>query len=175
MNRLLRYLQTICFLLAANSTFANEPIYLNYSDLPNRSVQAIDSSSMAVEIDLTGDDALIEQNRQRGVTFPLRLSHYRTYKMFTKTGKSRKDGSFKFERKLEDVASYAEDKNGNRIPVQDSMKDMVGIVINGVIASSGKMLVDGVEGEKIDSNKRALIKSIFASLSLPEEAPKKNR
>lgn len=165
-------LLSAAFAVIAGTAISGESIYLKLSDQPNRSVRIIDTSSTELELDVKGDEALIQQSRQRGITYPFKVTNYKTQKFLTKTGPSANDGSFSLERTLEDVASYSEDRKGNRIAVPDSMKDMVGVVMKGVIESGGKMRIESLEGGNLDSGRRALVKSVAGSSFPVEQAPK---
>ncbi len=165
----------VALFLSAISFFvsAEEGIYLYLSDQPNKSVKVVNNSNTELVIDIKGDEQLIEENRQRGVEFPLTLKNYKSQRISTITGPADHDGSFKFERRFEDAASFTEDTNGNRVRIPDSMDDMVGLVISGVIDSNGKMKVNDLTGGQIDAEKEKILYSVFESISLNETAPKR--
>lgn len=154
-------------------TNAEEGIYLHLSDQPSRSVKVINSTNSVLEFDIKGDEELLEKNRQRGINFPVKLSNYKSYRISTVTGPANQDGSFKFERKFEDVASFTENENGNRVRIPDAMEDMVGLVISGVIDSNGNMKVNNLSGGNINAEKKKILYSVFESMSLKEAAPKR--
>jgi hypothetical protein len=172
MNGKFALVVTICLFLAACRDGAGEPVYLNFSDLPDRSVRVVNSSNTEIELDLAGEDELIEQNRQRGISFPVRFSNYKTQTISTRTGSVAEDGSFPFERTFEHAASYSEDENGNRIRIPDSGDQMVGLVVKGVIDGSGKMLIESVRGGSLDAETEAIIRPFMESLAAIETAPK---
>jgi hypothetical protein len=156
----------------AASKSSIEPIILRLGDQPHRVVRLIDDSSDEMEMDVTGDAALIESNRQRGITYPFKVARYRTQKYLTTTGPAAQDGSFSIERVLEDVASFTEDAKGRRIAVPDTMKDMVGAVMKGIIDAGGRMRIESIEGGNLDAAKQKVIKSLVNTDFPVEKAPK---
>jgi hypothetical protein len=157
--------------LVSTSALSDQLIYLDYSDRPNQTVRVTLNSSSELELDLKGDEELIEKNRLRGVTFPFKFSSYKTQKILTKTGNLDPEGSFPFERIFEDAAVYSEDRMGNRIQLPDHVNNMVGLVVKGISNRQGKPRVDSVEGGNLDAQKREAVKSIFASTLLNDTAP----
>jgi hypothetical protein len=160
-------------LLSASATHAicEEVVYLDFSDRPNQIVRVIDSSTTHVEVDVKGDKDLIREKMGGGRTFPFRLTQYKTQKISTRTGILERDGSFAFERTIEDVLSFVEDEHGTRIGVPDRMNDMVGMIISGVMYSDGRMEVKGIEGGNVTPEKEALVRTIFESGPVVESAP----
>jgi len=161
--------------ICANTSVANaeQAVILNLSDQPEKAVKVVTTSNTKLVFDIKGNEELIEKNRQRGVIFPVKLSNFKTHRISTVTGPTNENGSFKFERKFEDAASYTEDVNGNRVRIPDNMDDMVGLVIKGLIEVDGKMKVLELSGGNMDSKKKELLYSIFESNSLNETAPNK--
>jgi hypothetical protein len=157
--------------ISATHAICEEVVYLDFSDRPNQTVRVIDSSTTHVEVDVKGDTDLIREKMQGGRTFPFRLTQYKTQKISTRTGVLERDGSFAFERTIEDVLSFVEDEHGTRIAVPDRMNDMVGMVIRGVMYSDGGMEVNGIDGGNVTPENEALIRTIFESGPVVEAAP----
>lgn len=157
--------------LVSSNALSDQLVYLDYSDRPDQIMRVTINSSSELEVDLRGDEELIEKNRLRGVTFPFEFSSYKTQKILTKTGRPDKDGSFPFERVFEDAAVYSEDRMGNRIQLPDPVNNMVGLVVKGVTNSQGKTKIESVEGGNLDPQEREAIKSMFVSMLLNNEAP----
>lgn len=166
-----KLIAAICLFLAACRYGTEQPVYLNFADLPDRLVRVINSSSTEIELDLDGDAEPTEHNRQRGISFPLRFTSYKAQTIVTRTGSVGEDGSFNFERTFEDAASYSEDQGGNRIRIPDSADKMVGLVIKGVIDRNGKMVIESMQGGKLDAQTQALIRPFMESLAAVDMAP----
>lgn len=157
--------------LVSAGVLSDELVFLDYSDRPNQTVRVTVNSSSELELDLKGDEELIEKNRLRGLTFPFKFSSYKTQKTLTKTGSPRQDGSFPFERVFEDMAVYSEDRMGNRVQLPDRVNNMVGLAVKGVTNSQGKTRIDSVEGGNLGAQEREAIKSMLVSMLLNNEAP----
>ncbi|GAB4507223.1 MAG: hypothetical protein Tsb0026_01870 [Sulfuricaulis sp.] len=125
-----------------------------------------------VILNVVGDKELIEKNRQRGVTFPVRLSNYSTRKILTTTGPADKNGSYSIERTFEDSVSYAEDAEGDRINIPRSTDRMVGVSVRGTKDRNGNIKVSDIEGGDIDDNTKQLLKRMFESMANIEPMPK---
>lgn len=172
MIKMINKLTSASFLcLVSSSALSDQLVHLDYSDRPNQIVRITVNSNSEFEVDLQGDEDLIEKNRLRGVTFPFKFSSYKTQKILTRTGRTDKDGSFPFERIFEDAAVYSEDRMGNRIQLPDPGNNMVGLVVKGVTNSQGKTRIDSVEGGNLGAQERETIKSMYLSMLLNNEAP----
>lgn len=147
-------------------------VLLESPDLPNRTVRVINSSNDEVILNVAGDKELIEKNRQRGITFPVRLTNYSMRKTLTTTGPVGKGGSYSIERTFEDSVSYAEDPKGDRINIPRSTDRMVGVSVRGIKDHNGNIKVSDVEGGNIDEETKQLIKRMFESMENIESMPK---
>jgi hypothetical protein len=83
-------------------------------------------------------------------------------------------GAFSYDVSVEDVTSFTEDKDGNRIKIPDPMESMVGLKIYGRIKSDHKFDVEQVEGKELNPNQRVMVENTVKALVESIKAPKKS-
>lgn len=159
----IRWFLLPCLLACRQLVSAEQSIYLALGDQPNRSVKLIRNTATELVMDINGNDEVIEKNRQRGISLPLRLSTYRSKVFTTITGKAGNDGAFSFARTFVDSSSYSEDKNGNRIKLPDSAGELVGLEVNGVFDAKGEMRLTSMNGKELSADKEQLIRTLYSS------------
>jgi hypothetical protein len=159
-------------LFGVRTAVSAEGILLKFGDMPNRSVNVIDNTKTKLTLNISGDEKFIEENRQRGVTFPIVISNYRTQRISTRTGNTDENGSFPFEKEWKQDASFSEDEAGNRIRLDDSSDQLVGLVIEGMVDSDGRLNVTGFQGKSIGTERENIFRSMFENMK-PESAPGK--
>lgn len=149
-------------------------IELDFSPQPNREIRVINSSTSELILDVKGDDELIEMNRKRGVIFPVEITQSKTIKTRTITGPLEPGGAFSYVQHVEDVTSFTEDKDGNRVNMTDSTKLMVGLTVYGRMNGDKSLDVEMVEGKDLDPSQRIIVENAFKALAGAMTSPKKD-
>ena len=132
--------------LVCTRSLATETVVLTFVPRPDRVVNTETETIYLQSINLTGDDELVERNRARGVTFPLRLQSTGHQHIRSTTGPLANDGSFPLSLELLESSSQTVDQIGNSVPIKSPTADLVGMRVNALVSPSGSVEFVSLEG-----------------------------
>lgn len=144
---------------------AAQTVKLTLLPQPGRIVDIHNEDSSKMILNLIGDSELIENNRARGVTFPLQIDTRRRSHQEMVTSPKKNDASFSFRFNFLEASTESVDKDGNVLPIRDAQSEFIGSTLNAEIGADGEFKSIAIEGKNVTPELKSLLPQIIESLS----------
>ena len=156
---------------AAQVDAQEQLIHLDFSDQPNRSVRTVTHSSNELSMFVKGDPELTKKNQARGFLNPFKISQYSTNITTFSTAEKATNGDIPFQMSIDEILSYSENENGDRINLPSPMEKFLGLKVQGITTSDGIMKVRSLEGANLNAEQKDMLTNVFSSMNTKEKTP----